>query len=115
MVGFRERHRTVMIDIGESGDVIRFRVRVTPRARSSGLGAVTDGILSVRVAAPPLDGRANDALRDFLARVLNVRGSSVQISSGDRSRHKIVEVRGITRIEALRRLAGEDRYSVAKE
>lgn len=57
------------------------------------------GALKVRLTAPPLDGRANDALRRFLAEHLNVPVSAVRIVSGEKSRTKRVAVTGISRAQ----------------
>ena len=70
-------------------------VRVRARAREDELATVRDGVLVVRVTAPPLDGRANDALRKLLAGRLGVRTASVTIIRGQRSRDKLVRVDGV--------------------
>ena len=93
----------------ECEDGIRLAVRVTPRARKSAIaGTITspDGrpALSIRLAAPPVDGAANKALTVFLAGALGVSRSSVRIVSGETSRLKIVEVTGVTADLASRRL-----------
>ena len=56
---------------------------------------VRDGVLVVRVAAPPLDGRANEALCQLLAKQLGVRASRVTVLRGHRSRDKLVQVAGV--------------------
>lgn len=84
---------------------ISFCVRVTPRARASTVGGVSEGVLWVKVSAPPVEGKANRALRGFLADIFGVGTSAVQISKGDRARHKVVEVRGVTREHARRALS----------
>jgi uncharacterized protein (TIGR00251 family) len=73
---------------------VTISVRVQTRARKDELATVRDGVLVVRVTAPPLDGRANEALRQLLAR-LGVRASSVTIFRGHRSRDKLVRVVGV--------------------
>lgn len=70
-------------------------VRVQTRARKNELAAVRDGVLVVRLTTPPLDGRANEALRQLLAGRLGVRASSVTIVRGQRSRDKLVRVDGV--------------------
>jgi uncharacterized protein len=74
---------------------VRISVRVQTRARKDELAAVRDGVLVVRLTAPPRDGRANEALRRLLADRLGVRASSVTILRGHRSRDKLVRVVGI--------------------
>jgi uncharacterized protein (TIGR00251 family) len=67
-------------------------VRVQVRARKDELAAVRDGVLVVRLTAPPLDGRANESLCQLLADRLGIRASRVTILRGHRSRDKLVRV-----------------------
>jgi uncharacterized protein len=84
------------------------RVRVQPRApRSEIVGWRADGALSVRVAAPPVEGQANAAVTALLARALDVRASAVTVEHGARGRDKLVRVEGFTTQEIRRRLKGE--------
>lgn len=86
------------------------RVRVQPRAsRSEIVGWRADGVLSVRVAAPPVEGRANAAVAALLAGVLELRPSAVTVERGTRGRDKLVRVEGVTLEEIRRRIAGSDR------
>jgi hypothetical protein len=82
----------------------RVRVRVTPRAARDGLAGWQDGVLRIRVTAPPAEGKANDAVARLLARTLGVPTSAVGIVSGATAREKLIEVAGIDQEEALRRL-----------
>jgi uncharacterized protein (TIGR00251 family) len=88
-----------------SAGAVTFPVHVSPRARRNAIEAVAEGALRVRLAAPPLDGRANDALCRLLAERLNIPRSAVRIVAGERSRRKRVEVRGVSldRVLALAR------------
>lgn len=78
----------------------RFLVRVTPRAgRNAVLGVMGEGAqaaLKIALQAPPVEGRANAALIEFLAEWLGVPRSAVQIASGDHGRNKIIVVQGRT-------------------
>ena len=67
-------------------------VRVIPRAKKSSLGGERDGRMVVRLAAPPVDGAANDALVAFLADHYRVPRKHVRILSGHSSRNKRVEI-----------------------
>ncbi len=68
-------------------------IRVTPRARRTELaGVLEDGTLRVRVAQPPVEGKANKALLAFLAKVLGVRKNRVEIVAGERGLDKIVSI-----------------------
>lgn len=79
-------------------------VRVIPRAKKTELSGERDGALVVRLAAPPVDGAANEALIDFLARVLGVPRRAVRIVGGQHSRNKRVEIAGVSEAR-LRHLA----------
>jgi uncharacterized protein len=82
-------------------------VRVQPRApRSEIVGWRADGTLSVRVAAPPVEGAANAALAALLAAALGVRSTSVSVEHGARGRDKLVRVAGLTPAEIRQRLEG---------
>lgn len=82
---------------------IRLSVRLTPRGGRDRVEGVRDGVLLVRVAAPPVDGAANEALVRLLARELEVPSGSVRLVGGAASRHKVVEVIGEGMAEAARR------------
>jgi uncharacterized protein len=64
------------------------------------LAGLRNGVLVVRVMAPPLDGRANDRVCRLLAEVLGVRRSAVTIVRGDRARDKLVAIEGIDQAAA---------------
>lgn len=68
-------------------------IRVTPRSRHTEIaGVLEDGTLRVRVPQPPVDGKANKALVEFLADVLDVRKSRVEIVAGHRGLDKIISI-----------------------
>ncbi|MDF1499843.1 MAG: DUF167 domain-containing protein [Anaerolineales bacterium] len=78
-------------------------IRVTPRANKTEIGGVLDdGTLRIRLAAPPVEGKANQALVVFLAEVLGVRKNKIEIVAGERGRDKIISVIGIRAPEAER-------------
>lgn len=79
-------------------------VRVVPRARRTEVGGIEQGALVVRLAAPPVEGKANQELVGFLAKQLGLRKSQVEIRSGEKARNKIVVLRG-ARPEAVVELA----------
>jgi uncharacterized protein len=74
-----------------------FQVRVTPRAGRDEVGPVVDGLLRIRVTAPPIEGEANEAVIELLARVLEVPSRAVQIIAGSGGRRKTVRVIGAPR------------------
>lgn len=69
-------------------------VRVQPGARADAIMGVADGVLRIRLAAPALEGRANEALREFLAVRLGTAKSRVEVIKGETSRLKQVRVLG---------------------
>lgn len=86
----------VMSAKGDSGG-IRIRVKVIPRARTNQIsGFMEDGSLKVRLTAPPVDGKANQALIDLLADTLDLPKSNISILSGSHSRNKTVGIVGIS-------------------
>jgi uncharacterized protein (TIGR00251 family) len=89
------------LQITEKDGALSFAVRVQPRAsRDEIAGEWQDG-LKIRLTAPPVDDRANDALRRLLAARLKVPLAAVRIVAGEHSRSKRVEVRGATRAVIL--------------
>lgn len=85
--------------------VARLRIHVTPRAKREEVSGVrANGVIGVRVTAPPVEGVANAHLIAFLAEVLGLRRRAVRIASGERAREKTVEVMGISQGEAERAL-----------
>ena len=83
------------IRMPDNGQTV-IRIRVLPRASRNEIVALDDGIVKVKLTAPPVEGRANKALRKFLARKLGVRKKDVEIVSGERSRIKSIRIRGLT-------------------
>jgi uncharacterized protein (TIGR00251 family) len=79
---------------------LRLEVHAKPRARKSAILGAREGRLEVAIAAPPVDGAANEELVATLARALSVPKSSVRIVRGQGGRHKMVAVAGITEAEA---------------
>jgi uncharacterized protein (TIGR00251 family) len=79
-------------------------VVVVPRAGRSSIEQLADGAILVRVAAPPVDGAANAALLRFLAGMLDVPPSRLEIIGGASSRRKRITVRGLTPDELETRL-----------
>jgi uncharacterized protein (TIGR00251 family) len=86
------------------------RVRVQPRAARTAIGDWRqDGTLTVRVTAPPVDGRANAAVGALLAAALDMPAAAVTVVHGERGRDKLVRVTGLTPAEIRRRLEGGSR------
>ena len=90
-----------MIEYSTREGRIIFNVKVVPRASRSELVGEQDGTLRVRIAAPPVDGAANEELIRLLAKILKVKPGSVTIVSGQASRVKKIAVKGVTAKELL--------------
>ena len=88
------------------GTTVRFRVRLQPRASRNEIAGTLDGVLRVRLHAPPVDGAANEALVAFLAERLAVPRRGIRIVTGATSRTKMIEVEGVSS-SAVERLADE--------
>ena len=72
------------------------RLRVVPGARRTELVGTAGGALRLRVAAPPVEGKANEAVLAFLAAALGTRARALRLVAGERSRDKVVVVPGMT-------------------
>lgn len=90
-----------MLDLREDKGGVTFRVRVQPRASKNQLSGVMDGAVKVRLAAPPVDGEANQACLKFFAHLFGVPQRSVELVSGHTSRNKTLRVCGVTIARAV--------------
>jgi uncharacterized protein (TIGR00251 family) len=93
-----------VIQCSEERGSLRFTVRVIPRAARSSITGEHDGALRVRLAAPPVDGAANEELLRVLAHALNLPARNIEIKSGHTSKLKQIRAKGATR-EQLETLA----------
>jgi uncharacterized protein (TIGR00251 family) len=75
--------------------VAEVTIRLQPRARRDEVVGERGGAVVVRVTAPPVDGRANEALCRLVAKAAGVAPSKVSIVRGHRSRDKVVRVEGL--------------------
>ncbi|MBV8491296.1 MAG: DUF167 domain-containing protein [Candidatus Eremiobacteraeota bacterium] len=82
----------------------RLTVTVKPGSKRPGI-EVDDGTITVRVAERALEGRANEAVSRALAAALRVPPSSLRLVQGAHHRTKVFEIEGLSRVEAMARLA----------
>jgi hypothetical protein len=82
-------------------------IKVVPRAGRSEIAGLRDHLLVVRLAAAPVDGAANDELIALLARQLDIPKRDIAIVGGERSRTKRIRIAGLSREQALARLAAQ--------
>jgi uncharacterized protein (TIGR00251 family) len=80
-------------------------VRVQPRARRNEIVEERDGVVLVRVTAPPVDGKANAAICELIARRAGLAPSQVRVVRGAATRDKVVEVEGVDATALRRALA----------
>jgi uncharacterized protein (TIGR00251 family) len=91
------------LDLSEDGakGTVNLTVRVQPRASKDEIVGAIQGALKVRLRAPAIENRANEALVVFLAELLKRPKSAVRIQSGEHGRTKRVEIHGVTRQQVL--------------
>ena len=94
-----------MIPIRDDKHGATFSVRVHPRARRNAITGALGDALKLSLTAPPAEGRANQAVIEFLAEVLRLPRSSVTIAAGHTSRNKVVRVSGLSASTVAERLA----------
>lgn len=85
-----------MFAIREEDGYVSFAVKVHPRAKTNAMSGEMGEALKLSLTAPPIDGRANDACVEFLAKLLKVPRSSVTIASGHTNRYKVIRVTGVS-------------------
>lgn len=81
---------------------ITLTLHIQPGARKTEIAGRHGDALKIRLAAPPVDGKANEALLRFVAETLHLPKSSVCLKSGQTSRRKVLEVTGATAGEIAR-------------
>jgi uncharacterized protein (TIGR00251 family) len=77
-----------------TGDVVTLTLHVQPGAKRSELAGLHGEALKIRLAAPPVEGRANAALLKFVAGLFGVPVRQVELKQGAQSRHKVVAITG---------------------
>lgn len=79
-----------------NGEVITLTLHIQPGAKRSELAGLHGEALKIRLAAPPVEGRANEALLKFIAGLFDVPVRQVELKQGGQSRHKVVAITGST-------------------
>jgi uncharacterized protein len=85
---------------------VELDVRVIPRSKKTKIDGERDGAILVRLAAPPVEGAANDALVRYFSEALRIPRHAVRIVSGERGRRKRVALQGVS-AHSVRELVGE--------
>jgi uncharacterized protein len=94
-----------VVELIEKEGAVSFKVRVQPRASRTEIAGEYGPAIKLRITAPPVDGKANEECRRFLAKIIGVGLPSIEIVSGDSSRDKVIRVHdaSLARVrEALR-------------
>lgn len=81
-----------VLELKEKEGAVTIKVKVQPRAPRTEIVGEHAGALKLRIAAPPVDGKANEECRRYLAKLLKVSATSVEIIAGESSRDKVIRV-----------------------
>src|SRR5437764_7889527 len=95
-----------MIPIHATAAGVSFSVKVQPRARKNAITGTVGEALKLALTAPPVEGRANQAVIEFFADIFQIPRSSITIASGESSRLKVLRVTGISTGQVHQCLAG---------
>ncbi len=79
-------------------------VQIQPNAKQNEVLVFEEGVLRVKIAAPPVKGKANKELVDFLSQLLGISKSNINIDKGLTSRRKVIAVEGLSQAEVTKRL-----------
>jgi hypothetical protein len=93
-----------LLSLRESKEGVIFEVLLQPRSSRNEISGIHEDCLKIRIASPPVEGKANQACIDFIARSLGLRRSEVEMISGHTSRRKRLLARNITIEDFKRRL-----------
>jgi uncharacterized protein (TIGR00251 family) len=93
-----------LLQVREENGSVFFKVRVMPRASREGVVGLYEDALKIRLTAAPVDGKANEACRAFIAKILSVPRAQVEILSGHTSRNKVIKVSGVSSEKILKAL-----------
>ena len=77
-----------------NGDLVTLTLHIQPGAKRSEIAGLHGEALKIRLAAPPIEGRANEALLKFIAALFEVPLRQVELKQGDHSRHKVLQIQG---------------------
>jgi len=94
--------------IRETKNGLSFDISVNPHASRSQIAGISEGLLKVKVTAPPVEGAANDACIELLAKKLGLKKSRMKISAGARGRKKTILINDVSRTELEQKLRSLD-------
>ena len=94
------------LEIIEINGGVMFSIRVVPRTSKSEIVGESEGILRIRISAPPVDGAANDEVVRVLAKAVGVAKSNLAIVSGQTSKTKRIGIVGVSAAQLQKMLGG---------
>jgi uncharacterized protein (TIGR00251 family) len=94
----------------QSPNEVRISLRIQPSAPKNEVAGLVSGVWKIRIAAPPVEGKANREIIEYLSDVLDVSKSSIAIVRGETGRDKVVVVFGLTRGEIEKRLSAKIKH-----
>jgi uncharacterized protein len=94
-----------MFPVNETAKGVTFAIKVQPRAHKNAITGTVGDALKLALTAPPVEGRANQAVIEFFAEFFEIPRSSVSIASGETSRNKVIRISGISAQHVRERLA----------
>ena len=100
---------TLLIRETKSG--LSFDISANPHASRAQIAGISEGLLKVKVTAPPVEGAANDACIELLAKKLGLKKSRMKISAGARGRKKTILINDVSRMELEQKLRQLDLHS----
>jgi uncharacterized protein (TIGR00251 family) len=95
----------VAFTVRDSARGAQFALRVQPRASRTAIAGVIGDAVKLAITAPPVDGKANQAVIEFLSDLFHVSKGSIEIVSGETGRNKLIAIRGVS-AEQVRTVLG---------
>lgn len=92
------------LQISETNEGLTVRLHVLPRAKFSEIAGLHNGALKVKITAPPVDDAANRSIIEFFSKLLGVSRSNLKILTGNKSRDKVLQIKGLSLIDLMARL-----------
>lgn len=83
-----------MIDIKEEKEGISIKISVIPNSSKTFVVGILDGALKIKLNSPPIEGRANKEVIEFLSKLLGVPKTSISILRGDKNKLKTLQIKG---------------------
>jgi hypothetical protein len=95
----------VAFTVRDTAQGAQFALRVQPRSSRTALAGLIGDAIKLAITAPPVDGKANQAVVEYLAKLFSVPKSSITIVSGETGRNKLIAIRGLS-AEQVRKTLG---------